>query len=109
MSATKLEDVRALERSIADTERTLESLRSRLVRIRKECQHQWGKVVYDPIISGGYMSPGDPPGTMGIDRRLSTWISRSEEKRWTRTCQCCGLVEHTQQTDKQVSETPRFA
>jgi hypothetical protein len=67
------------------------------------CHHQWRKTEYVPVIREAYTSPGDAPGTMGVDFRGPCHVPRSETRRWTRTCEECGL---TQTTDKAKMVTP---
>ena len=66
-----------------------------LNQIRRNCKHNWSKVSYEPSFTGGYLDPGDPPGTMGVDRQLPCYIDKREHPLWKRTCLTCGLVQTT--------------
>ncbi len=90
----KIAELKA-ESERADTERY--RLESQLSECERHCPHQFGAAVYDPIITRGYTSPGDPPGTMGVDWRGPTSISGSKKDRWKRTCATCGKIEYTTQ------------
>jgi len=102
----------------------LEGAQAELARMERDCEHNrnpslFTQPKYDPIIHPGGYSPGDPPGTMGIDRQLPcSWPPCSwpetREDRWTsvqiatRECTRCGKVETTTQTKEHVSKTPVF-
>jgi len=104
---TKIEDLR---KAIRAAEENLKNYKARLDTLERECPHQWGEVIYDPIKYPGYHSPGDPPGTMGVDRRLPSYVEPSTTPRWTRTCEVCGKVEITTRTQEEVKvkKTPVF-
>lgn len=72
------------------------------------CRHVYGSVKYDPIYHKAYTSPGDPPGTMGIDWRGPVHVPAETKKRWTRECQICGEVEITTKVRKTFEENPDF-
>lgn len=72
------------------------------------CAHQWSETVYDPIVHEGHQDPGDPPGTMGVDRRLPMWVPRQEIPRWRRTCPKCCKTEITSRTHDDVRTVPVF-
>lgn len=76
-------------------ENELQSLTNQIQSTRTTCQHRWGEVEYCPYVVEGYMDPGDPPGTMGIDRRLPCWIDRQVTPIWKRTCAKCKLTQET--------------
>lgn len=61
----------------------------------RNCQHQYGPAVYDPVYTPAYTIPGDPPGTMGVDRQLPCHVPAKTEKKWKRECELCGEVEYT--------------
>lgn len=82
------EEIRELE----DRKRRLERERD---SIDLSCHHEWGDVEYTPTEHGGYMCPGDPPGTMGVDRQLPFYVEKSTKRQWTRVCKKCGKVETT--------------
>lgn len=73
----------------------LESVRAAIQSKEVRCQHDWTNPVYDPIRHEAYTSPGDPPGTMGVDWRGPVHVPASTEKRWKRECRKCGKVEFT--------------
>jgi len=91
-------------------------LRARVERLRREavaaeeqlaeherrCKHKFGEAVYAPIRTEGFHDTGDPPGTMGVDRRLPSYFPPTTTDRWKRTCELCGKVEYT--TKKQPKE-----
>lgn len=56
------------------------------------------KVEYTPERIEGYHCPGDPPGTMGVDRQLPFDVPAKTIEKWTRKCKLCGKTEVTQQT-----------
>lgn len=75
-------------------------LAKKKVELKKEkmystCNHLWGDVMNDDIITESYTIEGDPPGTMGADRRSSCYVPAKTEKRWKRTCEHCGKTEYT--------------
>jgi len=98
----------AVRNRLARLERELVSAKADLDHLVRNCAHQFGAVVSDPIIRKGYTEPGDVPGTMGVDWRSSFYVPEERTPRWTRTCSLCGKVEETRETTKQVSESPRF-
>lgn len=61
----------------------------------RNCQHQYCEAVYDPIHTKAYTIPGDPPGTMGVDRQLPCYVPAKTEKRWRRECELCGDIQYT--------------
>ena len=105
-----IEKRRQIENEIARLDREVEQKKNELKRLDRECSHQWTEVKYDPIHHEGYMYEGDPPGTMGVDRRPSMYIPPSVTDRWQRTCMKCGKVEFTQhyETQTQVKKNPSF-
>ena len=105
---TTLERTQTLEREIKNLERQLGAVRYELNKVRNECDHRWGKVVYDPEITEAYTVPGDPPGTMGIDRRFPCHVPRQETPKWFRTCTRCGLVQKTTKAQIVEDRVPLF-
>jgi len=93
---------------IMNTADELDSLKRQLDAVERNCNHQWGEPVYDPIITKGYQVEGDPEGTMGVDRRLPHYVSGTETPQWTRTCLECFKIETTQKTQETVTKAPRF-
>lgn len=82
--------------------------REAVAEMERKCAHDFGPTEYDPVHHEGYHDPGDPPGTMGVDRRLPFDVPPRTDKRWRRECRICGKIEYTTKTDKHVTETPRF-
>ncbi len=84
------------------------SAKARVESLERNCDHQWSKTVYDPIVQEGYHFEGDPEGTMGIDRRMPSYIPRQEKARWKRVCAKCGKVDYTERTQEQIQKIPVF-
>lgn len=85
----------ALHDEIKKLEAELYKKQQELKCQQKYCQHCWLRTEYVPEIREGYVDPGDPPGTMGIDWRGPTYVSGSSTDYWTRTCGKCGLKQQT--------------
>jgi len=94
-------EAKELRSRIEQNETQLRYDRERLAALYRRCSHQWGDIIYDPIYHEAYTSPGDPPGTMGVDWRGPTHVPAQTIKRWRRVCKLCGKVEETQRTTKQ--------
>lgn len=94
-------EIRKLIAEVANAKGQVLSLEARLNGIRRRCQHQFTGITYDPIEHAAYTDPGDPPGTMGIDRRGPVYVSARTENRWRRTCDHCGHTEWTTRTTQQ--------
>lgn len=108
-----IEKRQQIEAEIAHLNKQIEQKKNELLRIERECNnghHNWSDPWYDPIRTEGYMFEGDPPGTMGVDRRPSMYIPASVTERWKRKCKTCGKVEHTThfETKTQTSKHPSF-
>ena len=101
-------EIKELEAKIEHAECDLANKREELRRAEKKCSHAWGPVVADHIRTPSYVIPGDPEGTMGVDRRFDTYVSATVKEQWKRTCKLCGKVEHTTKTRQTVTEEPRF-
>ncbi len=101
-------EIEQLRKEVCRLENLLENAKSMLTYRLQKCHHRWGDTVYDPIIIPGGFDPGDPPGTMGIDRRLPFSWPGGRTPRWKRTCMECGLVEFTTETAKTFIQTPKF-
>lgn len=95
---TKGDELRATVRA---AEAHLETSRQRLADYERSCPHRWTEPVYDPIRIPGGHDPGDPPGTMGVDRRLPCSWGPTEKPRWRRTCTECGKVEYTERSKEE--------
>ena len=102
------EQAAATRAEINRLERELGAARSRIRAMERLCSHQWSEPEYTPDIRESFTTPGDPPGTMGIDRQLPCHIPRQETPKWTRTCQSCGTSETTTRTTEKVAKTPAF-
>ena len=98
----------ALRELISADEELLKGRKAKLSRIVTNCNHRWSEPVADHIYHKGYRIDGDPVGTMGVDWRGPVDVSPRTEKRWKRVCSECGKVEHTSNTNKRVTESPRF-
>jgi hypothetical protein len=97
-----------LAKEVEEAEQNAKVLRDTLAARRRACQHTWSPTKYEPIIHEGYEDPGDPPGTMGVDRRLPMWVPREEIPVWKRTCEKCGTTEETRRTRDDVKKIPVF-
>lgn len=86
----------------------LKSAEAAVARLEMDCTHRWSAPVSDPIVREGYHDPGDPEGTMGIDRRLPMDVPTQRTPRWRRECEECGRVEHTTSATDHVTKVPRF-
>ena len=104
------EDPRDLRSEIRRKRQELDSLNRQLAQQERTCRHDWTAPEYTPDVQEGYQDPGDPEGTMGVDRRLPMWVPRQETPKWTRTCRKCGKVETTTRAKKErrVIEHPQF-
>ena len=100
--------VQAAGAEVVRLENQLMSAKVRLATLELQCFHVWDEPKYTPIIHDGYQDPGDPPGTMGVDRQLPCWIPRQEIPLWTRTCGLCGMVDTTQKVRDDIKKVPVF-
>lgn len=98
----------AQRQEIAELERKLQEKKNALAHVERTCAHKWGETQPDHIYREGYMDPGDPPGTMGIDWRGPVYVPSKTTYRWKRVCFLCGKTEHTSQTTKEVTLKPSF-
>jgi hypothetical protein len=90
-----------LREQIENLEASLEAKRGMLRGLEKECSHQWPpEPEYIPEYHEAYTIPGDPPGTMGVDRQLPCHVPAKTIKRWRRTCLKCGMTQVTERTRK---------
>ena len=74
----------------------------------RSCRHDYTKTKYDPIVTPGHYFPGDPEGTMGIDRQLPMHIPEERKDRWSRECNKCGEVEYTTRVNEEIIKTPKW-
>jgi len=95
--------VETARRKLAEAERNLKVS-------RKECRHVWDdpKGKYTPDVREAYTTPGDLPGTMGVDFRGPCHVPRQETPKWTRTCTVCGHQAVTTQAKESVTKRPVF-
>jgi hypothetical protein len=91
---------------IDDLKSKLRSAEGKLSQIVGSCKHTFGEIKYTPIVTEGYTSPGDPPGTMGIDWRGPCYVPGTTTKEWTRVCTTCGKVEKTRSTKTEYRSGP---
>jgi hypothetical protein len=96
-----------LRASIQTLSQQLEAAKTALDNLVDSCLHQWGDPVYDPEYIPGYHIPGDPPGTMGVDRRSPMDVPSKTNERWRRTCKNCGHTEWTTHA-KPTGKSPVF-
>ena|SRR5208337_705499 len=101
-------DPKVLKRDIMLAGAELDRMRQALAEKQRACQHKWSDTKYDPIVHEGYQDHGDPPGTMGVDRRLPSWIPRLEIPVWKRACSECGMEQETRSTRDDVKKVPVF-
>jgi hypothetical protein len=91
-------DPKKLRKEIKDLQARLEAKRNSLQQIVKRCRHDWGKTEYVPEHHKAYTLPGDPPGTMGVDRRGPCHVPARTDKKWQRVCKKCGATHFTSRT-----------
>ena len=104
-----------MEKSTKDLRNQITNLEDELTRAKgtlnyteRRCDHVWGEAAYTPDYQESYTTPGDPPGTMGIDWRGPSFIPSTNTPKWTRICQTCGKKETTTRTNETVTKTPKF-
>jgi len=85
-----------------------DSAKQTLDRIIESCNHNFGPTISDHIYRPAYTIPGDPPGTMGVDRRGPCYVDAKTEKRWKRICELCGQVEYTSKIKQIINELPEW-
>ncbi len=88
--------------------RRVEVVKRSIANIEQSCKHDWTDAEYTPDHYRGYHDPGDPVGTMGIDRRLPFDVPSRTVDKWTRSCKECGKSETTSRTKDLVKHTPVF-
>jgi hypothetical protein len=97
-----------LEKEIEEFKRKLKKAQNALADIDRYCQHEWGEEENADIYHKGYRSPGDPVGTMGVDRRFACSVPSRTEKRWKRVCKKCNKIDYTKCTNETTVKTPRW-
>lgn len=80
----------------------------RLRVIQERCPHAWEPTRYTPTVVEAHTTPGDAPGTMGIDWRGDVHVPRKETPRWTRVCRLCLKEETTTQEKVTTLREPQF-
>ena len=81
------EKVTRLQEELTQSEKELDAM-------VRNCQHQYGETVYDPIIREAY-STTRIEGFGSHPPIPSVYVPREEQKRWKRECQLCGDVQYT--------------
>ncbi len=93
---------------IENLQKDIRDAQGSLKRIEDTCQHNWSPTKADHIYHEGYHDPGDPPGTMGVDRQLPMDVPAKTIERWKRVCLRCGKTEYTKRTEDEVTKIPKF-
>jgi hypothetical protein len=102
------QQVDELEQIFSNFKADLANAKADLAKAIRNCKHEWSTPAANHIRTDGYTIPGDPPDTMGVDRRQDFYVEPKITKRWTRVCALCGEIQHTGNTQKQVTEIPAF-
>ena len=84
-----------LRQEIRRLERELHSAKTNLNVHERQCPHDWTSPEYTPERTESYTTPGDPPGTMGVDWRGPVHVPATTKDKWTRRCRKCGKTETT--------------
>lgn len=100
-------EISSKEKEFINFQITLDGLKAQLASIYKQCNHNWA-AKYTPEYKVGYTVPGDPLGTMGIDRRPDMHVPAETIQKWTRICSNCGKVETTTRKKSKESYEPIF-
>ena len=110
-----VEIIHGLRHAVKDAEKAVREANARLADLRRDlafeeerCSHSWGEAEYVPEHIEGYYSPGDPEGTMGVDRQLPMSVPSRTIPKWKRTCNVCGKVEITDRTKTVTTEKPAW-
>jgi len=102
--------IEAIERKTNDvkieTER-LQSYQASLNCIQSSCKHNWTDAEKHTDTIPGYTTPGDKPGTMGVDFQGPVDIAPSVKVYYTRECKECGKTQRTEQT-RPGKQVPSF-
>ncbi len=98
-AALLIGELEQAEEKLENAQLQVSGTKDRLERLQARCQHHWSEVKPDHIHTPGYKVAGDPPGTMGIDRRHDLYVEPHTEHRWKRECLECGKVDHTTRTE----------
>jgi hypothetical protein len=87
----------------------LEKDQAELAQIRANCAHDWEPIKDASEHFPAHDEPGDPPGTMGVDWRPGCHVPEKIVIKWKRTCKICGQTQVTSQTEKHMTQTPKFS
>ncbi|MBI4918712.1 hypothetical protein HY837_02190 [archaeon] len=101
-------EIKQLRDKFERSKKEFDSTKEDLERVVNSCKHQFGKTIPDHIHYPAYTIPGDPPGTMGVDRRGPCYVDAKTEKRWKRICDVCGKVEYTSTVKQKIEELPEW-
>ena len=101
-------EAKKLEELIAARNQELSAMKRVLEDKQRTCSHDWTVPRYTPIVREAYQSPGDAPGTMGVDWRGPVFVPRQEFPMWTRGCKKCNKHEATSQTIDDIRKVPVF-
>jgi hypothetical protein len=84
-------DARILREKILQLKKELADAETQLEKIELHCRHQWKESTSQNRVEG-YNYPGDPPGTMGVDRQLPCYVPGYYENVTTKKCTICGKI-----------------
>ncbi len=101
-------EIKKLREKVEKAKEEYDSAKQSLDNVVNSCSHQFGPTIPDHIYHPAYTIPGDPPGTMGVDRRGPCYVDAKTEKRWKRICDICGKEEYTTRTKQKVEEFPEW-
>lgn len=87
-----------LEQQVAPLNVMIITIKSQIGHIQTRCQHRWGETKYTPEHTTAYTTPGDTPGTMGVDFRGPVQVPSRTTDLWTRVCEICGKTAVTNQS-----------
>lgn len=101
-------EIRQLRERVERNEREFLAAKKALDGLVESCMHQFGETIPAHIYTPAYTIAGDPPGTMGVDRRGPCYVEAKTEKRWKRICDLCGKEEYTTQIKQKIEELPAW-
>jgi len=90
------DEIRSLILEIRTLEEELNRKQKRLLAAQSSCRHNWSDVRNKPRVIKAHTIPGDPPGTMGVDRRFDCHVPEQRFDCWMRQCHTCGLSQTTE-------------
>lgn len=97
-----------LEEQILPLQKDLEATKKELRFFQFRCKHNWKDPERKSKYHEGGYDPGDPPGTMGVDRRPPCSYPSTEDVWYERVCSTCGKVETTTRTESTGLVKPVF-